>query len=104
MSVVPQSLALKDQRLLVITWSDGQERHYTAKGLREACPCANCREERRNPKPAPMLAVLKPEEARPLVIENMHPVGSYAYAIQFSDGHNTGIFTLDHLRELGEEQ
>jgi DUF971 family protein len=29
-------------------------------------------------------------------------VGSYAYSIDFSDGHNTGIYTLESLRELGE--
>jgi DUF971 family protein len=33
----------------------------------------------------------------------MNPVGRYAYGIEFSDGHNTGIFTLDSLRELGQE-
>jgi DUF971 family protein len=33
----------------------------------------------------------------------MDPVGSYAYRILFSDGHDTGIFTLDLLRALGTE-
>ena len=33
----------------------------------------------------------------------MTPVGHYAYCIDFSDGHNTGIFTLESLREMGEE-
>ncbi len=102
MTVVPESLGLREQRVLVIRWSDGEQHEYAANMLREACPCANCREARRKPKPAALLPVLKPEEARPLVIENVHPVGSYAYAIEFSDGHNTGIFTLDHLRQLGE--
>ena len=49
------------------------------------------------------LPVLSAAEARPLVIEDMKPVGSYAYTIAFSDGHNTGIYTLEHLRELGRE-
>jgi DUF971 family protein len=31
----------------------------------------------------------------------MDPVGNYAYRILFSDGHETGIFTLDLLRRLG---
>jgi len=31
----------------------------------------------------------------------MDPVGNYAYRILFSDGHDTGIFTLELLRELG---
>jgi DUF971 family protein len=32
----------------------------------------------------------------------MRPVGNYAYAIEFNDGHNSGIYSLDFLRELGE--
>ena len=31
----------------------------------------------------------------------MKPVGNYAYSIDFSDGHDTGIFTLESLREPG---
>ena len=31
----------------------------------------------------------------------MQPVGNYAYSIHFSDGHNSGIYTLDYLRHLG---
>ena len=29
-------------------------------------------------------------------------VGNYAIAIQFSDGHDTGIYTFDHLRRAGD--
>ena len=32
----------------------------------------------------------------------MQPMGNYAYAIAFSDGHDTGIFAFDFLRQLGE--
>ncbi len=32
----------------------------------------------------------------------MSLAGNYAYRITFSDGHNTGLFTFEHLRELGE--
>jgi DUF971 family protein len=42
-------------------------------------------------------------EARPLRLLGMKPVGNYAYSIAFSDGHDTGIFTLEFLRELGVE-
>jgi DUF971 family protein len=33
----------------------------------------------------------------------MEPVGNYAYSIHFSDGHDTGIFTFEFLRQLGEQ-
>jgi DUF971 family protein len=31
----------------------------------------------------------------------MKPVGQYAYAISFSDGHETGIYLFDYLHDLG---
>jgi DUF971 family protein len=98
----PTQLALEGENRLRIVWSDGQNREYTVRELRDRCPCATCREKRNQPpKPANPLQVLSPEEARPLKIAAMKPVGNYAYAIDFSDGHDTGIYTLDFLRELG---
>lgn len=104
MNVYPTKLARSAPDRLRIEWSDGQTREYTARGLRDVCPCATCREKRNAPPAAPsLLPILKPEEARPLAIAGMTPVGNYAYSIEFSDGHDTGIFTLDFLRTLGEE-
>ena len=36
----------------------------------------------------------------PLAPVAMTPIGHYAYKITWSDGHDTGIFTLENLREL----
>ena len=47
--------------------------------------------------------MLTAAETQPLRVTGMKPTGSYAYAIDFSDGHNTGIFTLESLREMGTE-
>jgi DUF971 family protein len=51
-----------------------------------------------------MFNILKPEEAAPVRATAMFPVGNYAYQINFSDGHNSGIFTLEQLRDLGESE
>ena len=37
-------------------------------------------------------------------IENIEPVGNYAIAIKFDDGHSTGIFSWDYLRKLSENK
>ena len=111
MDAQPVNLALRGEDRLLIEWSDGQKREYTFRQLRDMCPCATCREKRSQPpqqaaKPGPglmSLPVLSAAEARPLKVLEMKPVGSYAYAIHFSDGHNTGIYTLEFLRELGHE-
>jgi len=47
------------------------------------------------------LPIIDLTAAQPLKITSLRPVGHYAYAISFSDGHNTGIYTLEHLRRLG---
>ena len=108
MAVYPTELKkLEEERALLIAWSDGQRRRYSYAELRKRCPCASCREQRKqedSPAPANMLPVISASEARPLDIVAMKPVGNYAYGIHFSDGHDTGIFTFDFLRELGTEQ
>jgi DUF971 family protein len=103
MNVHPTRLELARDGLLHIAWSDGQRRVYTVRELRNGCTCATCREKRDHPQPPPLLPVLKAEEARPLAILGMEPMGHYAYSIRFSDGHDTGIYTLEHLRQLGRE-
>jgi DUF971 family protein len=103
MNIQPTNLEMTDAGRLRIAWSDGQVREYSVRELRDACPCATCREQRNAPPPPPtQLTVISPAEAQPVRIAEMHPVGRYAYGIHFSDGHDTGIFTLESLRELGE--
>ena len=102
MNSTPVKLARSGTSGLVIEWSDGQSREYSARELRDACPCASCREKRSQPpEPANLLPLLSLSEARPLAIAKMEPVGNYAYSIEVSDGHNTGIYTLELLRQLG---
>jgi DUF971 family protein len=73
-----------------------------ASTLFENCPCATCREKRNAPPTSPLqLPIISAAEAQPLRITAMKPVGNYAYSIEFSDGHNTGIYTLETLRALG---
>jgi DUF971 family protein len=96
----PVSLHKQGEDRLVITWNDGHRSEYTWSHLREACPCAGCREERLQP-PDP-LRVLKPAELVPLRPVAFTPVGYYAYKITWSDGHDSGLFTLENLRALCE--
>ena len=101
----PTKLEVAEGKQLVITWSDGVVRAIAFGELRKACPCASCREQRKAPpQPTSGLQVISMAEAQPLKIQAMNPVGNYAYKIEFSDGHDTGIFTLELLRELGTQQ
>ncbi len=103
-TVYPVDLTLVRPDLLQIDWSDRAKHELPVRMLRDKCPCATCREKRNAPaSDVAILPILTPEETKPLRIVDMRPVGNYAYAIHFSDGHDTGIYTLEFLRSLGEK-
>jgi len=101
----PVAIEREGEANIVIRWDDGHEDHWTTRELRDACPCATCKEKHGKSKPsdkpaAPAgLPILSAAQARPLRIEAMKPVGSYAYQIQFSDGHSSGIYPFALLRK-----
>ena len=105
MSLHPTDLKIVEPNEIQIDWSDGQVRRYQFKELRDGCPCATCRELRRGESEKPanplQLNILSPAEAQPMRVVGMKPVGNYAYTVVFSDGHDTGIFPFELLRELG---
>lgn len=81
-----------------ITWPDGSKSVAGNKALRASCQCALCVNEYTGEKilnPATIPADITAKEVQPL--------GNYAVAITWSDGHNSGIFTWEHLREHSEE-
>ena len=41
---------------------------------------------------------------RTVTVQSVSAVGRYAVRIGFSDGHNTGLYTLDALYEMGARQ
>jgi len=98
-NIHPTALSLQPDHALVIQWSNGQRRRYEPSQLRLQCPCATCiSEHEKTTDSSPPSAVV------PVTISQMHPLGNYAYNIQFSDGHGTGIFTLELLLKLGKEE
>ena len=80
---------------LAITWQDGHESIYPVRELRLACGCAVCVDEWTGEDRLDPASV--PEDVRPLKIES---VGRYALQIQWSDGHETGIYPFRRLRTL----
>ncbi|MCS7045227.1 MAG: DUF971 domain-containing protein [Gemmataceae bacterium] len=96
----PTALRKNGEDLLEIDWSDGHRSVYHWTNLRQHCPCAGCREER--DKPPDPFRILKPAELLPLKPVKIEPIGYYAYKITWSDGHDAGLFTLEHLRKLCE--
>lgn len=85
-----------------ITWSDGHTSRYDFAYLRDHCPCAVCNDERvrkENVSGAGQAAALPMFKPRAKA-KSAKAVGNYAIHIEFSDGHSTGIYSFDHLREI----
>ena len=99
-AIYPTELTRTQDRSLLISWSDGLTQELSYRQLRNACQCATCVTEDSKSEPAGALPVLTPAQAQPLEIMSMKPVGNYAYSIHFSDGHSTGIFSFEMLRQI----
>jgi len=85
---------------LLIEWSDSLRTFITWQELRKQCPCATCKDKRE--KPADLFKVLTPAEIAAGAPEprQIQTRGSYAYQVYWNDGHDTGIYSLDYLREI----
>ena len=86
-----------------ITWSDGHTSRYDFPYLRDQCPCSLCNDERSKKDEASakhgsgaVLPIFKPR----VRAKAAAAVGNYAIQIEFSDGHATGIYSFEHLREI----
>jgi len=101
--VVPCSIERTDNGGIRIHWSDSTYSDWTPGELRNACPCATCKERHKakdQQKASGGLQVIPLEQAKLLGIESMQPVGNYAYNIRFSDNHSSGIFGFELLRKV----
>jgi DUF971 family protein len=99
----PVDLHVDKQRGLRIRWADGGESLLPLPFLRRRCPCATCRAE-----PASATGVRlpvfggvgSPDAAR---VADAELVGNYALKITWADGHSTGIYDFEYLRQLADE-
>ncbi len=91
------------RRLLIIPWDDGHVSEYPWAGLREACPCVECRGGHENMGKLPdtdVFATIPLTAAKNSDLVRIVPVGNYAIQPEWKDGHHTGIYTWDYLRAL----
>lgn len=96
MSAPPTGVnAIRADHVVEIAWSPEHVGRYPNRLLRISCGCAACVDEMTG-KP-----ILDPDTIPDdIEITDMQLVGNYAVKFAFSDGHDTGIATWDHLRKL----
>ena len=100
----PIRLDLKKDEKLEIDWQDGKRCVYLISYLRSMCPCAKCRETRaESAKRKSLLTVLPGNYSGALTVISAQLVGNYALKLEFSDQHDTGIYSFQYLREICRE-
>ena len=94
---LPTSINLhRKSRTLELTYPDGKNFALSCELLRVYSPSAEVRGH------GPGQEVLQSGKKN-VAITDIRPVGNYALQLVFDDGHDTGIYSWDYLRELGEQ-
>ena len=101
----PEHIAISKSKVIEIDWKDGHHSSYNNTWLRDWCPCAGCTGSHgTEPRPKTAAASGEPNPfqmyAPKIKMLSIEPVGTYAMRISWNDGHNTGIYSYDHLREI----
>jgi DUF971 family protein len=92
----PTDIQVHDEgRRLDVIYDDGVTATLPAEKLRVNSPSA----EVQGHSPSQRVVVTGKQNVR---IVDLKPIGNYAIQIVFDDGHNTGLFTWDYLRELSQ--
>jgi len=87
--------ATEKGRILEVAFDDGEVVRLTAERLRVESPSAEVQGHSPNQK-----KIIIGKET--VAIVGLEPVGNYAVKIVFSDGHDTGLYTWEYLRELAK--
>lgn len=86
----------RDKKSLSISFDDGAVYEIPAETMRVLSPSAEVQGH------GPGQKITVPGK-RNVAIRNVVATGNYAVRILFDDGHDSGIFTWNYLRELGQD-
>jgi DUF971 family protein len=101
--MIPVKIKILEKTKLLIVWDDETQSLIDIRYLRNECPCAVCKGE------TVLLKTYRPakppaEHPESYNIKNIQPVGEYAIQITWKDGHDSGIYTWEYLKELEKSQ
>ena len=91
----PAEIRNKGGMLVGVTWGDQHRSEYPARYLRGRCPCALCVDEISGHR-----RVAEDDVSPDVRLNGLSLVGNYAVRGEWSDGHATGIYSFDLLRDI----
>ncbi len=91
----PMDTVTVDGKELLITWEDGHRSLYDFASLRLQCPCAGCCDEWSGKR-----LIVPDKIPKNIKLQACDPVGRYAFRFRWSDGHQTGIYGFQFLRQI----
>lgn len=80
-------------RIFEISWKNGTSHRIPHEILRGFCPCAGCQGHS---------GMVSFRTGGALELLEITPVGNYALCLKWSDSHETGIYSFQFLKNLGE--
>ena len=94
----------KAEKVMVLDWGTEGVWRLPMAVIRKMCPCALCTDVRGQADEVSVeLHMMEGLEATATdELESVKPVGRYAIQIRWQDGHDTGIYTFEYLRRLGQ--
>ncbi len=94
----PQNIRVhKEQRLLELIWTEIDRSIIPFRSVRQNCRCAVCVDEFTGRQ------LLDPESVPvDLGVVEISLCGNYALRVRWSDNHDSGLFTWNHLRAISD--
>jgi DUF971 family protein len=97
-SLVPVEVRMhRKSRLLELVYENGESVNLAAEYLRVYSPSA----EVQGHGPGQAVLIVGKERVN---VKEIEPVGHYAIRIRFDDGHDSGLFSWQYLRELSDKE
>ena len=92
----PQNVRVhREDAILELVWSDDEVSRLPFQLLRQSCRCAVCIDEFTGRQR------LDPNSVSPdIQLSDVSLTGNYALKFVWSDKHDSGLYTWDHLRSL----
>jgi DUF971 family protein len=84
---------------VLLRFEDGLTVRFGLPALRLACPCADCNAKRGQDRP---VTHLPDDDLAAIRITDATMAGAWGLNLDWSDGHSTGIYAFEHLRDWAE--